>query len=202
MGGTRFNQAFQKMGGRLHVQFLSHQLEFCCSARPGAVTTGCTQMEVGCRPSGQGWELIGFFFTAEWWKSACFSSDSTYPWDENHPPKKNNKLWENILLATFSDHSRSKSRLEMFETWPGGQQLNLLNIMFVFFPSSHVYKRIRLLKRSKIRPSSLNVARWWCLSMFILLLLDDVFTVSPSDLVCFCVFLVRVTSNSILEPGV
>ena len=27
---------------------------------PGAVTTGCTQMEVGCRPSGQGWQLIGF----------------------------------------------------------------------------------------------------------------------------------------------
>ena len=184
------------MGGRLHVQFLS------CSARPGAVTTGCTQMEVGCRPSGQGWELIVFFFMAEWWKSACFSSDSTYPWDENHPPKKNT-IWEDIFWATFFfDHPRSKSRLEMFESWPGGQQLNLLNMMLLFFPSSHVYKRVHLLKRSKISPSRLKVARWWCLSMFILLLLDDVFTVSRSDLACFCVFLVRVTSNSILEPGV
>ena len=173
-------------------------IEFRCSARPGAVTTGCTQMEVGCRPSGQGWELIGFFVMAEWcFSCVCFSSDSTYPWHENHQKKK--QIWGNIFWATCSEHPRSKSRLEMFETWPGGQQLNLLNIMLFFFHRAMCYKRVHLLKRSKISPSKFEGGKMmmfihvypfvagWCFHSF------------PE---WSSVFLVNVTSNSILEPGV
>lgn len=81
------------------------------------------------------WTRLGadrFFIMAEWWKFACFLFGFYLPWDENHPPITKHCLGE-YVLGHFSDHPRSKSRLKMFERWPGGQQLNLLNIMLFLF---------------------------------------------------------------------
>ena len=56
-----YNKMVVAWTSRLYHQQKPHHL-------PGAVTTGCTQMEVGCRPSGQGLELIGFGKMVENWR--------------------------------------------------------------------------------------------------------------------------------------
>lgn len=169
-----------------------------CSTRPGAVTTGCTQMEVGCRPSGQGWELIGWTnVMAKWWTPACFSSDSAYPWDENHQKKHHfGRICFGPLVPTAQEANLSwrclKHALEV-NSWTCWTKC------CCFFHRAMFTRESICWNGPKSAPQVWTWARWWCLSMFIRLLLDDVFNSFPE---WSSVFLVRVTSNSILEPGV
>ena len=131
MGETRLTKLFNKWWPVARPVSVS-PIDFRCLRGQVQWPLVVPRWKLDVDPVDKVCQLIGWTSWPNGVFPACFSSDSspTVGWKS---PKKQ-LIWEDIFWATFSDHQKtSKSRLEMFETWPGGQQLNLLNIMLLFF---------------------------------------------------------------------